>query len=246
MSSCRSRCLRVPALRATRTVACVVAVLLALPGCSSGGRERHADGQGPLSAQSGRGTTSITAPARSPWYGSFGALVLCRTDPDTQIRLQRVRYVTGPAEPREVTVLLRHVRPGQLTRKGARDRAEDSMPVASAIGFPPRFSGSGRPGDGYTPAGTFTRRISGVPVRQDCGQDETKTGWTELFFVLEVDERGGEIPRAALDYLADGKPYTLRLEWEMIACGRAVSTPPPGSDYCAEERSAASRAAGQD
>lgn len=67
------------------------------------------------------------------------------------------------------------------------------------------------------------------PSNPVCGSSRTAPTWTEapcgfteLLFVLRVGDAGGLIDRVWVDYQVGGEEYTLRIEWQMIACGESI------------------------
>jgi hypothetical protein len=58
----------------------------------------------------------------------------------------------------------------------------------------------------------------------------------ELLFVLDVGEQAGVIDAAWIDYHVGGKPYALRLDWKMVACGTKVPEVVDGTAACDGEQ----------
>ncbi|MGW0823908.1 hypothetical protein [Streptomyces sp. NPDC002845] len=81
-------------------------------------------------------------------------------------------------------------------------------------------------------AGRFTRAEPGLKVTQSCDEaKENNKGYTELFVQFHVGKRGARMSNMWIDYLADGRSYTLDLAWDAIACGDAIPLV-DGYDFC--------------
>ncbi|MFD4144480.1 hypothetical protein [Streptomyces sp. NPDC058572] len=201
------------------TVVAAGSALALVAGCHSvKGRTEHISGEGPLQSHTSGGVTSVYAPRTVPWAVTFGSFVLCSTNGEP-ITLDNVRYRT-PVAPEKVSPQLRTVTPA-LWRKTV-----DAGQVGAALGRPHHFLQRKAPGhyEAFRP----DRRIT-----QSCAeQDRGDTGFTELVFVLDVGARGGFVDRAWIDYHMDGKPYTLRLEWKMVACGSGIPSRVDGTEVC--------------
>ena len=217
-----------PSRRPAAVAAAVLAGLLAAAGCSGtgdDGRRHHLDGQGPLSATSGDGGNSITAPAEVPWYGSFGAFTLCSSDPGAEIELERVTY-QAEIEPLDVQIRLRTVKADEIVMEGE-EIVSEYLPFYTALGRPPHFDGTETE---Y--AGTYSTKVAGRQITQPCTAGDYRGGYTDLIFVMKVGKDGGNSPRASIEYRADGKPYTLDLRWAVTACGKAISRLDDGEQLC--------------
>ncbi len=109
---------------------------------------------------------------------------------------------------------------------------KDSAPFGSSRGSPPRYDRSA----GHAAIGTYTKGVRGVVVSERCdasieaGNRLTRgvlpdSPLTELLFTLRVGRRGGSIADAYVDYTSGGAPYTLHIQWQMVACGRGITDP---------------------
>lgn len=181
-------------------------------------RFEHTSGRGPLHSHTAQGATSVHSPGHTPWNATFGSYVLCSAG-GADVEIEDIRY-SAPVGPQDVTFALRTV--------SAKDRASSPAvtPVGAALGRPPNLHSGPLPGR-LADAGAGSR------VTRSCAdEDEEGAGFTELLFVLRVGESGGWIDRAWIDYRVHGRPYTLRLDWQMIACGADVP-PVNGDETCA-------------
>ncbi len=201
----------------------LLSFVLVLSGCQTGPTV-HDDRHGPLSATSGHGGFAMTEPrnVKPPWYGSFGSYMLCSTEPGTRIELQGVSWkAAADAPPLAVETWLRSV-----------DRVKKhAISVTGITGFP------WEPYQGKPVRGDYSDHIAGTVINQDCADLDDKK-FTELFFVIKTSKAGAHLKRAYVDYLADGEPYRLVINWEMITCGEAIERrpePPDGSD-CPPDR----------
>lgn len=197
------------------------AALVLLAGWLYGGGSRveHVNGEGPLQSDTAQGTTSVYAPDDVPWAVTFGSFLLCSTSGEP-IVLDGIRH-HSPVEPRSVSLKLRTVTPRMWKA------SVDAGYIGAALGEPPHFVKRKAPGH-------YADARAGSRIAQSCAdQDREGAGYTELLFVLDVGESGGFIDAAWIDYHVGGKPYTLRLDWKMVACGSKVPHTVDGTVVCA-------------
>lgn len=172
----------------------------------------HQEGEGPLSASSNDGGAALEAPKSAVWFGSFGGMVLCSREPGVAIELNEVRPHIA-AQPLEVEALLREV-PREAHRSGD---PQSWAPFYSAQGRPPADFATG------PHLGTYAQLTRGQSVEQSCSDiSDPASSRTELVMVLEVDARGGHLRGIDIDYTANGVHRTLRVNWQMAACGSEV------------------------
>lgn len=185
-------------------------------------RVEHVNGEGPLQSDSSEGTTSVYAPKDVPWAVTFGSYLLCSTSGEA-ITLDGIRYHT-PVEPKSVSLKLRSVTPRMWKA------SVDAGYIGAALGAPPHFQQRKAPGH-------YADVRAGSRITQSCAdQDQEGAGYTELLFVLDVGRQGGFIDSAWVDYHVGGKPYTLRLDWKMVACGSKVPHTVDGTVVCDGEQ----------
>jgi hypothetical protein len=186
-------------------------------------RVEHVSGDGPLQSHTDTGITSVYAPKKTPWKVTFGSYLLCSTGGDP-ITIDGIRYRT-PVKPNSVSLELRTVTP-QLWRTTV-----DAGQIGAALGAPPHFRQRKAPGE-------YRVARAGNRITQSCtDQDKEGTGFTELLFVLDVGRQGGYIDTAWIDYHVHGDPYTLRLDWKMVACGSRVPHTVDGTAVCDGQQS---------
>ena len=192
----------------------LLAVLLAA--CSltrqSEGTDVHGEGDGPLSAQSGKGSLIGMTRAGTPqWSMTFGVFILCSTDPGAEIRVDRVRYDVSP-EPLELYPVFRQVPAETDVPKGFRGI---ETPIANMRGKPP-FKGRN----------TLTGSLSSTleePITQSCKDASPPNAMTELLTVMTVDKRGAMIRHTYIDYHVGEDHYTLEIDWRNGMCGTALA-----------------------
>lgn len=197
----------------TVCVVLVVAGLVAwryLPGPPT----THLDGEGPLSASTGHGGSSLLArPGIS--YGAWGANFLCLTEPGDPAVLTRVRHDVR-VEPLALRTYVRTVTPEDLAAADGENVVIGSARYRRPAGRLREFVGS------------FSTEVAGTVVRQPCSErvDQEngilQKGFAELVFEMKVGRRGGYVPRTFVDYTRGGRAYTLVIRWEMGACGTAT------------------------
>lgn len=171
-------------------------------------RFEHAEGAGPLSSQTSSGSTSMYAPGKKPWTGTFGSYLLCSTTGEA-ITVEGIRIRT-PVEPINVEQKLRKV------SQKARSADPALTYLGGSLGAAPDLP------DGRLP-GSYQPFEPGVRIEQNCSDlDRSSASFTELLFVLRVGDAGGLIDRVWVDYQVGGEEYTLRIEWQMIACGESI------------------------
>ncbi|MFJ2832320.1 hypothetical protein ACIPC1_32990 [Streptomyces sp. NPDC087263] len=199
-------------------VAAAVALTLLTGWLHDDERVEHVSGKGPLQSHTAEGVTSVYAPKNTPWAVTFGSYLLCSTNGEA-ITIDAIRYHT-PVKPKSVSLKLRTVTP-QMWKETV-----DAGIIGAALGEPQHFQERKAPGD-YSDAGAGNR------ITQSCAdQDKEGTGFTELLFVLDVGKQGGFIDTAWIDYHMSGKPYTLRLDWKMVACGSLIPHTVGGTVVC--------------
>lgn len=159
----------------------------------------------------------MSEPSSHPWVGTFGSYLLC-VKGDSAVTIKRVRYET-PVRPVDVDLMVRKV-------------YEDSSVLVSAVGEPPDFV-AGDPA--LELDGVFAPMRAPVRIDRPCGSPRYEHGFTELLFVVKVDQRGGLLDEVRLDYVVDGYPgqYTLELDWRIVLCGNAIGVD-AGKAYCAD------------
>ncbi|MFE9460890.1 hypothetical protein [Streptomyces californicus] len=122
--------------------------------------------------------------------------------------MRRIRH-DAPVPPLDVTVQLREV-------------ATDAPGIISARGEPPEFLDP-KDSSRHPMEGAYSTFRPGLRVTRQCGPPgKAEHGFTELLFVVEVDDGGGVIDRAWIDYTVDGEPtrsYTVAINWVMVLCG---------------------------
>lgn len=188
---------------------------MALASCQSS-REVHADGDGPLSPSRGGGSFLLAEPPgykSGSWVGTFAGGLLCAHEPGVRIELQRVgwRARNTTVEPLAVDPVLRHVDEAGEQR---------TTPIEMILGTPQK------PGLGEKPfPGRYRDVIRGVVIDQPCSEVHGghEKGFTELLFVVKVGKQGFDVPKAWIDYLADGDEYRLELQWDMLGCGDVIA-----------------------
>ncbi|MDK1472965.1 hypothetical protein QNO07_05895 [Streptomyces sp. 549] len=188
-------------------------------------RKTHREDEGPLSSQAYGILLSAHAPESQPWDAAFGGHQLCTTD-GSAIEIENFRLKTE-VNPLKKELRLRTLRPSDL-RPGWEDEDSNMYNVKySSVGRLPDTQ------DGRLP-GTITQAKPGLKITQNCDQVEIENGYTELFVQFKVGKRGAYMNNMWIDYRANGKPYTLDLEWGAIACGDDIPLI-DGQDYCEEE-----------
>lgn len=197
-------------------VAWPVAVALCLAGCVGADpaelpRQGSRQTDGPLSASTGSGEFVAARSKDNPreWSQTFGAFLLCSTEPDQEIDIQRVRFDADP-EPLTVETWYRIVPP--VTERARGPRAA-WWPYTSLRGTPPF---------GDEVGGQVVRSLDG-PIGQECDEVGPRHGYTELMTAMTVGEAGALVERTYVDYTVEGQPYTLVIPWRNGVCGSAVT-----------------------
>jgi len=191
-----------------KSLASVFLAILVLAGCTEESG-RPGDGQGPLSAMVGKGGFTAAAPRdASRWTETFGAFLLCSTEPDREIHIKDVRFDVSP-EPLAIDTWFREI-PAAAQRNGG--NASAWAPMVSDRGTPP-FDGRYR--------GDFVKSLD-VPITQTCSQSRPDSALIELLTTMTVDERGALIRRTFVDYQVDDEEFTLTIHWQNGMCGAAV------------------------
>lgn len=196
---------------------------LLVAGCTGDSQERKAhpdergEGAGPLSAVSGIGGNGLRPGEGNPWTANFGSFQLCTGEPAHPVVLEGVRY-HAVVEPVDVSVWLRKVEASDVVMEGP-EPADEYTSFYTAVGdWPTMDNGTWYAGEQVTDLVGYeiTRSCDDVMRLQDVGFDE-------IIFTFTVDEKGGYLSGATVDYTVNGKPYALEIDWEMWACGTAVT-----------------------
>ncbi|MGW7276339.1 hypothetical protein ACWGH5_38300 [Streptomyces sp. NPDC054864] len=172
-------------------------------------------------AQNAGGYVVMSETSPHPWVGTFGSYLLC-VQGEQSVTIKRVRYET-PVRPLDVDLMLREV-----------DR--DTSVLVSIKGEPPGFTDL-ESGARHEVAGTFQPLRPEHRIEHPCGSPRYDRGFTELLFVVKVDQRGGVIDQVRLDYVIDGDSaeHTLELDWRMVLCGDAIGGA-SSRPYCDDTR----------
>jgi hypothetical protein len=86
----------------------------------------------------------------------------------------------------------------------------------------------------YSCAGRRPRGVGGLHVEQGCDDAEDQGGalpdgnrgeqqLTELVIAVKAGREGAHLRRFHIDYLRDGEPQSLEVNWDIVACGDAVT-----------------------
>lgn len=169
---------------------------LALSGVATGGRTRHAAGDGPLG---GTPPMSYVTPAGDPGTSWAFGLPTCTT--------------TGEA------VTIEAVRAISLTGDGATflDPLAYRLTPSHPFGD---YAGPGHPPEGVEGA------VPAIGYVIDHGCDDTTTMGQEVFAGIRLNEHGsGGWSGIEIDYQATGKPFTLVLDVKLAMCGPDMTDP---------------------
>jgi hypothetical protein len=169
---------------------------LALSGVATGGRTRHAEGDGPLG---GTPPMSYVTPSGGPGTSwAFGLPTCTRTGESVTIEAVRAIGLTGE---------------GATFLDPLAYRLTPSHPTFD-------YAGPGFPPDGVEGALPAT----GFVVDHGC--DDTTTMGQEVFAGIRLNEHGsGGWAGIEIDYQATGKPYTLVLDVTLAMCGSDMTDP---------------------
>ncbi|QLH25350.1 hypothetical protein [Streptomyces sp. Rer75] len=174
-----------------------------------------------LSAQNAGGYVVMSEPSIHPWAGTFGSYLLC-VEGEHTVTIKRVRYET-PVRPLDVDLLLREV-------------DTDASVLVSIQGKPPGFTDL-ESGARHEVAGKLQPLRADHAIERPCGSPRYGRGFTELLFIVKVDQRGGVVDQMRIDYVIDGhaNEHTLELEGKIVLCGDAVGDV-GAQPYCDETR----------
>jgi hypothetical protein len=177
---------------------------------------------GPTPDRSGQRSArgeGLYRPDMTPWFGTFGGVVLCTPHRDETARIERVRYRIK-VKPLTITPVLRTV--SATAPKGVDPMTR--TPVSGLLGRPRNLMDPMRRLDGELAPVT-----EGTEIRSPCTKGAE--GFTELLTVVKFGDNGGWLENVLVDYTVDGDPYTLKVDWEYLGCGKAIEDPdmcPPG------------------
>ncbi len=197
----------------------ILTVILLIAGCSSS--KVHKEYEGPLSV---KGTGGFAASAENftetPWYFSSSYQPCIYQKGVKEIELVNIEYRANPeAPPLEVIYLQR-----ELVNASSYLGGEMSPYGGELTGLPIQLD----PIHGFEFPGEVEEGINGMRITEKCSErdlDQMKDFWV----IAKSDEDGMEINSLVIDYLADGKPYTMEVFWNMTICGRKTKELNP---YC--------------
>lgn len=165
---------------------------------------------GPLRTNLNDGGNSIAAPHKAgPWSGTYGGLLLCSAD-GSKVEVTGVKY-DYKVKPVDAVATMRFVdepADGKRTMKDT-PRITDRATIDQL--FPARAYAD-ELGD---PAGT--------QISDEC-TTHPNAAYHELLTTLTVDKAGGWVDGVDIAYDANGKPYTLHVNWNFVACGSETHT----------------------
>lgn len=191
----------------------LVSVLL-LSACSSAsedqpatGRSVHSEGDGPLAANNLGGGSSIFAPKAKPWSATFGWAYPCSTTGES-IVIDDVRYEVK-VKPMKIDTVAFRV-------------ADKNETIGSLTGTPESLLRS------KEIRGKILGSVESLKITAPCDQSgQEAMADIQLLTVVEAGVRGAELGNYLIDYTAGEQTYTLKVDWQVVACGSA--TP---SDMC--------------
>jgi hypothetical protein len=221
------------ALSLATTVACSGQPALSPDAATPDRRLVNTGQQGPLTANKATGGFAADRPRGVPgrWFVSFGDFVLCSTEPHAGITIDSVRYAPNSrAAPLRVVPMLRTFTVEEVGAATPERRRDYATYLGALLGRPPYTENYAA---GFGGAGHFSAEVEGVHITQDCqdaaeangllsGGRAPNSNFVELVFVVTANREGGTIDRAWVDYTANGRARTLRLDWSMTACGTRV------------------------
>lgn len=176
----------------------LIATIVVLSGCQTS--TTHRDGEGPLVVKSAGGfaldTNDMGAP---PWYYTSGYFPCVRNSNTKSIEIVNVDYkVNEKVPPLEVNILKREVINGDGDRL--------SYPELELAGAPLQID----PQNGIPLKGEITKDVKGMKVKQHCDELDINN-YSSLLIVAKSNRKGMQIESITIDYLADGKPYTVEV-----------------------------------
>ncbi|KHL16077.1 UNVERIFIED_CONTAM: hypothetical protein LK11_18275 [Mumia flava] len=156
-------------------------------------------------ADAGGGANSILAPKKKPWFATFGWANPCTTTGDL-IVVDDVRY-QFKVTPLSVRTLAFDAR-----------RWRGTTGIGSTKGTPQAQLASDEV------RGKILGPAEGFKVTVTCGEaSQSEDQLLQLLTVLKAGARGAEVTDYLIDYTAGGKDYTLKVNWQLVACGTATS-----------------------
>ena len=184
----------------------------------SGSTERtiHSDREGPLHDRLGGGGFALDAP-RSPdrpqWAGTFGSILPCtETGPPAVITAVRPHVVVAP---RKWEVVGRTA--------PSTDTDHDLTTWSTLLMRLGTLREITREQGGLD--GEVTKDLKSLQIPTKCGINLDQTGYVELVLTMWTDAGGAAFDYLDVDYVWRGRPYTLRVAYEYILCGKETTQP---------------------
>jgi hypothetical protein len=162
----------------------------------------HADGAGPLSSVGTPGYEALAVPQTGADSFSYG-LPLCVADPDTPAMIVSVAPAASVGSGfRTLATLVREFVP-----------TDADTPIIGVERFPPPHE--------YVPHPLA--QATGFVVRTSC-ENGPREPYTELLVGLGIDGTdGGGWRGIEIEYKANGRRWTLRLDHDLLICGPSVA-----------------------
>lgn len=133
--------------------------------------------------------------------------MLCSED-GKPIAVKAIEF-DAAVEPDQIRAIIRY--------HPALDQADDPAftwgPIAMLRGTPDHLVG-----DPDRPLGGEFREFEPMMIDQQCS-DDPSVPFTELITAMKVGPEGGWVTSIDIDYTHGGSDYTLRTEWQYVACG---------------------------
>lgn len=155
------------------------------------------------------GGVSLDARKHTPWYGTFGSLLLCtKGGARVDIRSIDYHYALAPVRTR---ALIREV-PDPSARAG---RPIRWAPIGS-------YRQSVKDIRGQEMLSTSIEPASGAAFATPCSNGFDGP-FTELLTEMEVGTDGGWIDGITINYTSGGSNYDVSVDYNYSACGRAIA-----------------------
>jgi hypothetical protein len=159
------------------------------------------------------GGISVDRPrdAGDTWSATFGSLIICTEEPVTLLGAQ-AHLTEGDGD---VRFMLRTV-PVPQDRSGP---SLDWAPVGSQIGTPDQLHERDK-----LRWQTLTDVAGSTFDEPTCGSGRSDP-FTEILTTIETGDSGAFVDRVDVRYEADGREFTLPVDWSYVVCGDAITDP---------------------
>lgn len=189
-------------------------VIIILSGCQSAKVHKEYDGPLLVKGTGGFAASAENYTAPPPWYLSSSFQPCIYNQGVKEIEIISIDYkANNEAPPNEVFFIQRElINAKSYVREGW-------TPYGGELSGLPLYLD---PLSGFEMPGELSEGVKGMKITEKCSAPDIDN-FTDFWAIAKSDENGMQINSFVIDYLADGKPYTVEVFWEMTICGNKTN-----------------------